>query len=221
MLFPFFRKKPKIDLTGFDKRGSIVQFGSFPLEVVTPTPIRWIVLEADSDMQTATLLSTHALLYMPFDLDARDGRASTWGNSTLRKWLNDDEAGGFIALAFNEAEQQRLHMSDDVEPDRAPNAYARDYGEATRDQVYLLSRKEVEQYFPSEKDKRCLPGPFAQAQERKPGLNPPYCDWWLRTPGSVLCKMMGVQGGSVNGTGLYANSWNVAVRPVIRVWLGN
>ena len=64
------------------------------------TPIEWIVLDRQEDR--ALLLSKYALDAMPFH-EVEDWNV-TWGDCTLRSWLN----GEFLGVAFGDEERMQI-----------------------------------------------------------------------------------------------------------------
>ena len=95
-------------------------------------PIKWRVLSHEG--HELLLLADRTLDNRQFDSAGRN----VWKNSSLRAWLNDDDANasdpGFIARAFNEDEQAEL--KETVTPTNTT-------GNETKDKVWLMSLDEA------------------------------------------------------------------------------
>jgi hypothetical protein len=165
--------------------GKVVEFGSFE-QGDGRRPISWRVFE---------IKDGKALLISEKGLDARrfnpEGRGSDWKYSELRTWLNND----FMNSAFNAAELRKIDQVDG-------------------DSVFLLSKAEVEHFFPDRNSKRCAPTKYAE----KRGVEPidGYARWWLRAPGNGSFYASFVQ-----AKGLFNNSYvyceEIMVRPAVWV----
>ena len=165
--------------------GKVVEFGSFE-QGDGRRPISWRVFE---------IKDGKALLISEKGLDARrfnpEGRGSEWKYSELRTWLNSD----FLNSAFNAAELGKIDQVD---------------GES----VFLLSKAEVERFFPDRNSRRCAPTKYAE----KRGVEPidGYARWWLRAPGNGSFYASFVQ-----AKGLFNNSYvyceEIMVRPAVWV----
>ena len=165
--------------------GKVVEFGSFE-QGDGRRPISWRVFE---------IKDGKALLISEKGLDARrfnpEGRGSEWKYSELRTWLNSN----FMNSAFNAAELGKIDQVD---------------GES----VFLLSKAEVERFFPDRNSRRCVPTKYAE----KRGVEPidGYARWWLRAPGNGSFYASFVQ-----AKGLFNNSYvyceEIMVRPAVWV----
>ena len=165
--------------------GKVVEFGSFE-QGDGRRPISWRVFE---------IKDGKALLISEKGLDARrfnpEGRGSEWKYSELRTWLNSD----FMNSAFNAAELGKIDQVD---------------GES----VFLLSKAEVERFFPDRNSRRCAPTKYAE----KRGVEPidGFARWWLRAPGNGSFYASFVQ-----AKGLFNNSYvyceEIMVRPAVWV----
>ena len=149
------------------KAGDIIEFGSYPYEADgTKKPVEWRIPEKKADGT--------ALVISKYGLDARrfDASSNYWENSEIRQWLNND----FYNKAFKNPDKS-LIMETRLEQ--------------TSDKMFLLSIKEAEKYFSSDRDRICLPTPYAKTNKTKTGrpvgTSADYggsCWWWLRSPGS-------------------------------------
>ena len=196
--------------------GNYVIFGSYPQTQNgnDKTPIEWLVLENDGE--TALLISRYALDCKPYN---EKGEVITWEKCTLRGWLNNE----FFDEAFSVEEEQSILQSD-VSADKNPE-YTTNPGNATKDEVFLLSVVEANKYFKSDDARICAPTDYAIQQgaytsdtTKVAGRN--ACWWWLRSPGSISCNAENVYtDGSVNILGNFVISSDFAVRPCVRVRL--
>ena len=196
--------------------GDYIKFGSYPRTAAgnDDTPIDWLVLENDGE--TALLISRYALDCRPYN--TRD-EATTWEECTLRGWLNDE----FYNHAFNAEERKRIVKSN-VSADKNPS-YSTDPGNATKDNVFLLSVVEAEKYFKSDEARRCAVTDYAIQQGAS--ISSSYkaddrwaCWWWLRSPGYTSnCAAYVRTCGSISPYSAYYSSY--AVRPCVRVRLAD
>ena len=194
--------------------GSYVTLGSYPQtqDGDDNTPIEWLVLESDGE--TALLISRYALDCKPYNEKYED---TTWETCTLRGWLNSE----FFNKAFSTEEKQYILQSD-VSADKNPK-YSTNPGNATKDNVFLLSIVEANKYFKSDDARKCAPTDYAIQQGAD--TSDIYkvegrwaCWWWLRSPGDHS------SGAAVVNTGGYIYSdfvdyFSYAVRPCVRVRL--
>ena len=194
--------------------GNYVNFGSYPQTQNgnDKTPIEWRVLESDGE--TALLISRYALDCKPYNTEFVD---TTWEQCTLRGWLNN----AFYNRAFSTEEKQYILQSD-VSADKNPKN-STNPGNATKDNVFLLSIVEANKYFKSDDARKCAPtdyaiqqGAYTSDSYKVEGRR--ACCWWLRSPGynsdfAVDVNPDGSIGRSrVSGSGL-------AVCPCVRVRL--
>ncbi len=196
--------------------GDYVTFGTYPQTTsgTDDTPIEWLVL--DNDGETALLISRYGLDCQMYNTEYAD---TTWEKSTLRSWLNDE----FYNRAFDEDEKQSLFESD-VSADKNPK-FSTKPGNATRDNVFLLSVAEAEKYFADEEARRCAATEYAVKQgvftsESYIVDGKEACWWWLRSPGDRSAYAADVYaGGSIINRGDGVSGDGNAVRPCVRVWL--
>ena len=114
------------------KIGDYVKFGSYPQSAKgIVRPIEWLVLSKEENKM---------LLISRYGLEARyfikakcfDSNSNDWKNSEIRKWLN----GEFYNKAFDENEKTNINPFDG-------------------DNLFLLSKEEVEKYFVNAKERKC------------------------------------------------------------------
>ena len=134
--------------------------------------IEWLVLEVKDGK--ALVISKYALDCKPYNTDFTD---ATWETCTLRKWLNND----FINAAFSAEEKAKIPTVM-VSSDKN-SKYSTNLGNATQDQVFLLSITEANKYFSSDSARQCKPTDYAVANGADVDSDNGICLWWLRSPG--------------------------------------
>ena len=135
------------------------------------------------------------------------GTAVFYKSSSIRKWLNND----FLNSAFS-ADQKKLIPTVTVLADKNPD-YTTPQGNATNDKIFLLSIKEVNNYFQYSSDRRCTPTYYADVQ----GVSSGTCDWWLRTSGAYNDNSTYVysDGSGIDEYGCYVDNDTKGVRPAM------
>ena len=195
--------------------GEYISFGHYPQTAsgTDDMPIEWIVLEAYGD--SALLLSRYALDCQPFNTKQE---SVTWETCTLRKWLNSN----FYNRAFS-AEEKKSILESNVSAEMHSSG---DPGNATRDQVFLLSLAEAEAYFASNEERRGAATDYA-IQQGAISDDDFIADgrgstaWWLRTLiyDSFRDAILVSEDGALHACD-NANAY-VAVRPCIRIQLSD
>ncbi len=196
------------------KKGSVVEFGSYPqTSNGEEKPIEWQVLENDG--RKAMLVSMYALDVRPYNTTATN---VNWQTCSLRTWLN----GTFINSAFSLEEQNAISMTV-VTADENPR-YPTLPGRNTWDKIFLLSIDEVNKFFRSNDERKCVPTDYAVSQGANTSRfyiaqGKSVCNWWLRTPGSssIAAATVGI-GGFVDNFGSVVDTSNcgkVCVRPAM------
>lgn len=154
--------------------GDVFTFGAYEQdnnESNGQEDIEWLVLAKEKTR--ILVISKYALDCKPYNTSRTD---ITWETCTLREWLNND----FINSAFSADEKSIISVTT-VSADRNPE-YNINPGNATRDQVFLLSVTEVDKYFSSNGVRQCGPTDYAVANGAWKGGEGGY--WvWLRSPG--------------------------------------
>lgn len=217
--------------------GDVVRFGSYEQDNSTvngPEDIEWLVAEIEGD--EALLISVNGLDNLTYG----DGENTTWENSEVRDWLNDD----FFDTAFTSGEQERIVTStleNDLWVPGGGSSGGGEYrpGQSTSDRVFLLSKREAEQYLGTEgyylyTNRNRMPKvtPYAAARgafvyeyrEGDPVTHKKlegYSNWWLRT---VSPRENGSFAYQYDYTGYTAivrilPTESRVIRPVIRVTL--
>ena len=168
-------------------------------------PIEWKVL--DKDNRKVLLISKFALDCQKYNSSFTD---ITWEKSTLRTWLN----GTFLNSAFSADEKAKI-VTTNVSTDKNPR-FNTEPGNATTDNVFLLSTTEAEKYFSSDSARQCSATAYAKAQGAYTDTDNGNCWWWLRSPGSTQDGAACVYGdGSVYYRGDYVSRGNGCVRPAL------
>ncbi len=199
--------------------GNVVTFGSYEQDndlTNGKEPIEWLVLDVQDNK--ALMISRYALDCQQYNTEYK---GITWEKCTLRTWLN----GTFLKAAFSSDEQARIPTVT-VSADKNPS-YRTSPGNSTKDQVFLLSITEANDYFGSDDAGKCVPTDYAIAQGAYRNNNyqvdgKATCWWWLRSPGLLSSFAANVSSvGSVNSYGNSVDFVNRAVRPALRIDLGS
>ena len=154
--------------------GDTVFFGAYEQDNNTSNgkeDVEWLVLEVKDGK---------ALVVSKYALDCKQYNTSntnvTWETCTLRKWLNTD----FINSAFSSDEKAKIPTVT-VSADKK-HGHSANPGNATQDQVFLLSITEANKYFNSTGARQCEPTDYAVANGAWESVDG-NCGWWLRSPG--------------------------------------
>lgn len=203
------------DKFGLVIEGEYIKFGAYEQDNNTANGkenIEWLVLEVKDGKALVT--SKYALDCKPYNTSHTD---VTWENCTLRRWLNND----FINAAFS-AEEKSMIPTVTVSADNNPD-YSTNPGNATQDQVFLLSVTEANKYFNSDSARQCEPTDFEVANGAYVNSNNGNCRWWwLRSPGDDQRHAAGVDDdGDVDESGDFVNYVGGAVRPALWIDLAS
>ena len=194
------------------KVGDYVFFGAYEQDNNTSNGqeyIEWLVLEVKGGK--ALVISKYALDCQPYNTSCTD---VTWETCTLRKWLNND----FINAAFS-ADERTMIPTVTVSADKNPD-YSTNPGNATQDQVFLLSITEVNKYFSSDSARQCKPTDYAVANgawESDSG----NCWWWLWSPGLTQDYAASVYSDGDVAFGNRVDCDDIAVRPALWIDLNS
>ena len=205
-------EKCKIELLRNAKVGDYIRFGIYEQDNNTSNgkeDIEWLVLEVKDGK---------ALVITKYALDGKQYNTSiadvTWETCTLRKWLNND----FINVAFS-SDEEAMIPTVIVSADQNPE-YNTDPGNATQDQVFLLSITEVEKYFNSDSARLCELTDYAVSNGADVNSYKGICMWWLRTPGKSQSSVITVgHTGKADKAG-YRDAFCFAVRPAMWIEFG-
>lgn len=162
--------------------------------------IAWLVLAKENNK--IFVISEKALDCQPYNIEPNVN--VTWETCTLRKWLNTD----FINSTFSSDEKAKIPTVT-VSADKNPK-YGTDPGNATQDQVFLLSITEANKYFDYDNIRTCRLTDYAAAKTSTGWY------WWLRSPGDYhgLAAYVNFDGSVSNGGYIVSDS-NTAVRPAM------
>ena len=164
--------------------------------------IEWIVLDQD-EYGCFLLISKYGLEAKRFQnsTDSSFAATSRWDISAAREWLNGD----FYDYAFTDA--QKMFIDDTYVLNSTERTELN-----TTDKLFLLSKEEVEEYFPEIQGRACIPTLYAAASEdlelrssssdQDPFAGSAY--WWLRTQGANSTAIYSVP----NYNGGLRNDWN-------------
>ena len=193
--------------------GDIIVFGTYEQDNNTSNGkenIEWLVLAKEDNK--ILVISDKALDCQEYNPSWSD---VTWETCSLRQWLNND----FINDAFSDDEKAMIPTVT-VSADNNPE-YDTDPGNATQDQVFLLSIVEARKYFASSESRMCVPtayaisnGLYTSGRYSKDGEG--TCLWWLRSPGDEQYRAADVfSDGIVASDGDNAREDENAVRPAM------
>ena len=199
--------KYKVEMLKVAKPGDYVFFGKYEQDNDVSNgkeDIEWLVLEVkDGKVLVISKYALDCKEYNRYYIDV------TWETCTLREWLNND----FYNAAFS-ADEKAMIPTVTVSEDKNPN-YSINPGNATRDQVFLLSVTEANKYFSSNDARQCKATDYAVAK----GALVVYssnCRWWLRSPGySQDASAFVLVDGDVYERGGDVYGFERAVRPAL------
>lgn len=144
-----------------------------------------------------------------------ENKVVTWETCTLREWLN----GGFINNAFS-TEEKNVIPTVTASADENLR-FDTDPGNATQDQIFLLSTNEVNKYLNSNKARQCKPTAYAMANGAYIDSSS-NCWWWLRSPGDNQRSAARVYyDGRLLLPGFYVDDIHGAVRPALWIDLNS
>ena len=201
--------------------GDIYSFGSYEQDnnkTNGQEDIEWLVLAKKGTK--ILVISKYALDCEKYNTRRTD---VTWETCTLRNWLNTD----FINAAFS-ANERAIIPSVRVSADKNPH-YGTKPGNATQDQVFLLSITECNKYFSSDSAMQCKATDYAVANGALNSIiSDRNCRWWLRSPGSSQDWAAIVDDGAsvygsygVDDSGTKVTFDSIAVRPALWIDLNS
>ena len=173
--------------------------------------IEWLVLDVSDGS---------ALVTSRYGLDAKayneEDEPVSWETSTIRAWLN----GEFYASAFMEQERRLIELSEVKNADNPE--YGTNGGNDTQDRVFLLSLDEAERYFADDDARRLKPTDYAVARDVWEHSDNGNAWWLLRSPGySASSAAVVISYGSLSTIGNIVSLYDYAVRPALRIKIGN
>lgn len=198
------------DKFGLVVEGEYIKFGAYEQDNNTSNgkeDIEWLVLEVKDGK--ALVISKYALDCQQYNTSYTD---VTWETCTLRKWLNNN----FLGSAFT-ANEKAMIPTVTVSADKNPE-YSTYPGNATQDQVFLLSITEANKYFSSDSARQCKPTEYAVAGGAYVNSSNGNCWWRLRSPGYNQHTAASVHtDGDVYEHGYGVGIDNIAVR--LALWI--
>ena len=207
--------------------GDVVTFGSYEQDGYTGNgkeDIEWIVLD---------IKGGHVLLLSKYGLDMyvynSEPVKTTWSTSSMRSFLN----GSFYNTAFSSDEKQII-VTTNVDNSSSQGNSESLGGPSTKDNVFLLSRKEAWNYLPTPYDRMCAPTNYAlqrfamsSAKYEKDGESTTY--WWLRSGGRTDIVALVILSDGSEGHEIVSYGYNArdnmyhagcCIRPAVWVDLG-
>ena len=170
--------------------------------------IEWLVLDVKDGK--ALVISKYAIDCMPYSTTNFD---ITWATCSIRVWLNNNFLDSYFSV-----DEQSIIPTVTVFADRNPE-HNTNPGASTQDKIFLLSIKEVNEYFNTDFAKQCEPTAYAVARGAMKNSNG-YCWWWLRTPGASRTYAATVNYfGFVSEYGDFVDYEYEAVRPAMWIEL--
>lgn len=164
---------PRLDLSN-KKIGDYVTLGKYEQdnnEANGAEDIEWLIV--DSQKGKMLVVSKYILDSKKYNEGKGD---TTWESCSLREWLNIN----FMDIAFNDAEKGYIgELLVRAENNKTDNVSG---GNNTLDYVFILSKGQIEQYFPTAEERKCAPTEYALSQGASTGNNK-SAGWWTRTPG--------------------------------------
>lgn len=204
------------------KVGDVITFGRFEQDGDDENgqePLEWLVLDVDETNGRLLVISLYCIDCQRF---RQEDVKTSWSESNIRKWLNKkDGKYAFYGNAFNQYEQACI-VSKTISVPLNPEYKTGSLQTAT-DRLFLLSAQEAEQYFADDAARVCEPTLYARTRGSYVPSGKSSCRWWLRTSGETTKKAVFVgfdgainlAGMSVIGTGDYAGSDRLSVRPAM------
>lgn len=179
-------------------------------DVIKKSEITWIVVKKEEDR--ALLVSRDVIESLPYKKSKDEPKSTSWSDSTVRKWLNDD----FYDDAFSKKEKKRI-LTTDVS-NSAPYKYATP-GVDTQDKIFLLSKKEVDEYMTEKDWIKARETAYLHEKNGNQGFlsnDPQKYSWWTRDVCLDTTKAVYVKtNGSIKDEGADTNSENLGVRPAM------
>ena len=201
-----------------------ISFGSYEQNNIHDDgsePIQWLVLAKDSNK--LLLISTQLLDIYQYNSNEN---SVTWEDCTLRAWLNStfyeaafnaDERNVIVTTeVFTEGVQQRVYSSllekwvnaADPMPDCT-----------TSDKIFILSEKELHQYFRSNTAVVAKPTTYTKLATANKAVHTDC--WYTRTPADTVGAQKIVESSGFSNSGGASNECFLGVRPCIWVSVGN
>ncbi len=164
-------------------------------------PYEWLVL--DRSEEGMLLITKEGIAVRPYH---EEFERVTWEKCSLRSWLNGEFLNGFTD------EERAMILKTRVKNHGNPS-YETPGGNNTKDQVFLLSIEEANQYFKTDENRICIP---EETIKEDVYIELGACWWWLRdTGGSKYAACVAYDGG--NSRLNCVDRSDLAVRPAMWV----
>ena len=189
--------------------GDSVYFGRYEQDNLTSQKedIEWTVLEIRDDK--ALIFSKYVLDAIPYH---RKNESVTWESCDIRQWLNSN----FLTTAFSNSEIASIFSVTIENSDNAE--YRIPGGNATRDQVFLLSYDDATNYFWGNSERQACPTQYALSHNVFFEEESACSWWWLRSPGKTANRAGNVVARGIPSTyGGFVNAGEGGVRPALWV----
>lgn len=209
-------------------QGSSVYFGKYNQSSdgaggFNKEPVKWRVLSQDSDNGTLFMLSDKNLDCKKYN---EQYTSITWGNSTIRGWLNGTGDDSFIDNAFSQNEKASVATTRVENKDN--DEWGTPGGSDTEDKIFLLSYDESINTAYGFTDNRnetstreAKNTDYAKSRGAWTSETAEYAgngDWWLRSPAFNDAYAAVVSGsGWITGYGSFADNDEKAVRPAFNL----
>lgn len=181
--------------------------------------LEWTVLDVKDGK--ALVLCKNIIEFMKYHSYTSPSKSGyTWGDSTLRQWLNKN----FYNRAFSNEEKEKI-IPTAVYNDDNPIFGTEDGGDSFG-RIFILSASELNRYLPDSADRMASRLPSAQSIDPNTGMNDsaeehPYLNtsyYWVRTPGLYGYSQCYVHyTGNILYDGQSKSNWIVGVRPAMWV----
>lgn len=150
-------------------------------------PIEWLVLDVQDDR--VLVITKQSFDRMEFE-DRKD--VIIWKNSSVREWMN----AHFLNRAFTREQQSKILTTEIITYDDDP--LTDDPERKSQDKLFLLSKPELEKYFPTEESRKCDATAYTDV------MQPSAANWWwLRSPGLATSYALRVEAdGSISTTSI-------------------
>ncbi len=194
------------------QKGDEVEFGRYPQTAEGEVqPIKWLVLSRDDENKQLLAISVDGLDALRFDDDSDGSTTNVWEKSVIRGWLNGD---GF----YNRVLEDETAVFTDGEKSLIKPVVLADVYMTEPDNVFLLSKKEAEDYFADDSARMCKATEYAKADGARISTSGSYagnCSWWLRSPSPNFTNRVYYVVG--DGANLFDNvdNTNNSVRPAL------
>ena len=161
----------------YKKEGNKIYFGCYYIKNKSNMePIEWDIL--DEKNGKALIISHYILDAMKFE-----DKSNNYEKSYIRNWLNND----FYDITFNDLEKSIIEITNVDNSilstcNETNNPYVCNN---TNDKIFLLSIKEIETYFKTDRKRQAEGSDYAKRNGLYGNINVfsiGHYNWWLRSP---------------------------------------